>query len=217
MTPPAPSPRAESARVPVALLRLLVAAAVLVAVIATAVDTASQTPLNPFNFFGFFTIQSNIVLAVVLGATAVLALRRRPAPGGLVLVRGAFTGYIIIVGLVYNTLLTDVAGGVALPWANTVMHVLFPVYGLLDWLLLADRPPLPWRRLWLVVVYPIVWLVVVLIRGATDGWVPYPFLDPATGYGQVSVFVVGIAVAFLASGALVWAMSRLRIVPVAGG
>ncbi|PPG70558.1 hypothetical protein C5C31_05115 [Rathayibacter rathayi] len=211
MTPPSPSSRAEAARVPVALVRLVVAAAVLLAVIATAVDTAARGPLNPVNFFGFFTIQGNILLAVVLAVTAMFALLRRPTPVRVTLARGACTGYIVVVGLVYNTLLTSVAGGVALPWANTVMHVLFPIYGLLDWLLVADRPALPWRRLWLVVVYPILWLAVVLIRGATDGWVPYPFLDPATGYGRVTVFVAAVAVAFLLSGALIWALSRVRI------
>ena len=32
-----------------------------VAVIATVVDTATRAKINPFNFFGFFTMQSNII------------------------------------------------------------------------------------------------------------------------------------------------------------
>ncbi|SMH32279.1 FAR-17a/AIG1-like protein [Rathayibacter oskolensis] len=195
-------------RMGITAVRIVVALTVLAAVVATAVDTASRTPLVPVNFFGFFTIQGNILLAVTLLITALAGRRAGPV---LALVRGATTSYIVVVGLVYNTLLVGLAGGVALPWANTVMHLLFPVYGLLDWLLVADRPPLPWRRLWIVLVYPVLWLVVVLIRGATDGWVPYPFLDPATGYGTVAVYVVIIAIAFLLSGALVWALSRVRV------
>ncbi|MBO0984542.1 Pr6Pr family membrane protein [Rathayibacter sp. SD072] len=198
-------------RTAVALVRIVVALTVLAAVVATALDTASRTPLIPWNFFGFFTIQGNILLAAILLATGGLSLARRPQSGGLVLARGAATGYIAIVGVVYNLLLAGLAGGVALPWANTVMHVLFPLYGVLDWLLVGDRPPLPWRRLWVVVLYPVVWLVVVLVRGATDGWVPYPFLDPANGYGSVAVYVAAIAVAFVLAGALAWANSRLRI------
>jgi len=198
-------------RTAVALIRIVVALTVLAAVVATALDTASRTPLIPWNFFGFFTIQGNILLAVILLVTAGLSLARRPQSGGLVLARGAATGYIAIVGVVYNLLLAGLAGGVTLPWANTVMHVLFPLYGVLDWLLVGDRPPLPWRRLWVVVLYPVAWLVVVLVRGATDGWVPYPFLDPANGYGTVAVYVAAIAVAFVLAGALAWAISRLRI------
>ncbi|KQQ05078.1 MULTISPECIES: Pr6Pr family membrane protein [unclassified Rathayibacter] len=205
MTPPATA----TSRRGVAALRIVVALTVLAAVVATAVDTASRTPIVPVNFFGFFTIQGNILLAAILLITAVTGR-------SLSLARGAATSYIVVVGLVYNTLLVGLAGGVALPWANTVMHLLFPIYGLLDWILFADRPPLPWRRLWIVIVYPIVWLVVVLVRGATDGWVPYPFLDPAGGYGTVAVYVVLIAVAFLLSGALIWALSRVRLLRARG-
>lgn len=208
MTQPSPAGGTRAGSAPVAVIRIVAALAVLSAVTATFLDTATRSPIDPFNFFGFFTIQGNILLAVVL---LIAALRRRRESSGLVLVRGAATSYIVVVGLVYNTLLTGLAGGVALPWANTVMHLLFPIYGLLDWLLVADRPPLPWRRLWLVLVYPLVWLIVVLVRGATDGWVPYPFLDPANGYGSVAVYVVIVAVAFLLSGALVWALSRVRL------
>ena len=35
--------------------------------------------------------------------------------------------------------------------------------------------------MWLHVLYPVVWIAVVLVRGATDGWVPYPFLNPEQG------------------------------------
>lgn len=50
------------------------------------------------------------------------------------------------------------------------------------------------------------------IRGATDGWVPYPFLDPATGYGSVILYSVAILAAVLVVGAIVWALSRVRII-----
>ena len=212
MTQSSPAPGARGIRIPVALLRLAVALLVLAAVVGTALDTASRTPIVPVNFFGFFTIQGNILLALVLLITAAVSLGGRAQGPLLTLVRGAATSWILVVGIVYNTLLIGTAGGVTLPWANTVLHVVFPLYGLLDWLLVADRPALPWRRLWVVTVYPIVWLVVVLVRGATDGWVPYPFLDPANGYGSVAVAVLIVAVAFVASGALVWALSRLRLI-----
>ena len=75
----------------------------------------------------------------------------------------------------------------------------------LDWLLIGDRKRLPLSRLWLVLIYPATWLTVVLIRGATDGWVPYPFLDPANGYGSIAIVCVGICVAMLLVGLVfVW-------------
>jgi hypothetical protein len=44
--------------------------------------------------------------------------------------------------------------------------------------------------------------------------VPYPFLDPAQGYGVVAIYVVGIAVSITLLGILVVGMSRLRLVKV---
>jgi hypothetical protein len=47
------------------------------------------------------------------------------------------------------------------------------------------------------VIYPLAWTVLTLIRGALDGWYPYPFLDPANGgYGALVTTTVGIVVGF---------------------
>jgi hypothetical protein len=186
-----------------------VALLILAAVVATMVDVASRTTLNPFNFFGYFTNQSNLILAVVylLSALAPTALGE-PARS---LLRSAATTYIVIVGIVYATLLAPLgaAGGVPVPWANFVLHVVTPIYGIVDWFVFRDHIRLTLGQLWLVLVYPAVWTVVVLIRGTTDGWVPYPFLDPAQGYGVVAVYCVGILVVFFLIGALVFWTSRV--------
>lgn len=200
----------------VAVLRVAAGVAGLAAVAATFIDTASRVPINPFNFFGYFTLQSNVITAVVMIAAGLATFRARKQGVTLVLARACVTTYIAIVGIVYNTLLvgTEGGGGVSLPWANFVLHVAIPIYVALDWLLFADRPPVSWRRFGIVLVYPIVWIVVVLVRGATDGWFPYPFLDPALGYGVVALYCVGIAVAIGVVGAVVWGVSRLRIIRV---
>lgn len=193
------------------VVRLITVLGVVTAIVATFFDTASRTPINPLNFFGFFTMQSNIITAFVLLVAAVIELGRRSNPGWLVPVRAAATTYMVVVGIVYNLLLAGLAGGVDLAWANWVLHVAFPVYAFLDWLLNSDRHRLPFTTIGLILVYPLTWCAVVLVRGATDGWVPYPFLDPATGYGSVALYVVLIAVAFTIFGALIIAISRLRL------
>lgn len=55
-----------------ATVRIGVVAVVVLAVVSTFLDTASRTTINPFNFFGFFTMQSNIMAAVILLLAAVL-------------------------------------------------------------------------------------------------------------------------------------------------
>lgn len=201
-----PSARTGSLRRTASVLRLVAAVAVIAAVTSTFLDTSTRSPVNPFNFFGFFTIQSNLIAAALLAATALMSLRRRRIPATLVILRAAATTYMVVTGIVYNTLLTGLAGGIDLAWANTVLHVVFPVYCLLDWLLFPDTFRIPLRKLGYVAAYPLVWLAVVLVRGATDGWVPYPFLDPSQGYGAVALYAVGIAVAIVGVGALVFTL-----------
>jgi len=92
------------------------------------------------------------------------------------------------------------------------MHVWFPIYIALDWLLAPGRPRLRWSALGVVVSYPLAWLAFTLIRGAVDGWYPYPFLDPATGWMSVLLYILVITgfVVGVASLALWW--SRVRTV-----
>jgi hypothetical protein len=202
-----------------AIVRMLFAVLGAVAVIVTFTSTAAVSTINPFNFFGYFTIQSNIAFICVLGVVAVRGFLGRPSSTALAIVRSCVATYMIIVGIVYNTLLTNVDVSIHVPWANFVLHTVLPAYALVDWLVFGDRPPLPWRRYWLVLVYPIVWLGVVMIRVATDGFFFYPFLnfrDPKYGGGGVALYCVIIAVAFALFGAAIWGISRLRILAPRG-
>ena len=194
------------------LLRLAAAALSIAAILTTFLSTAARTSINPFNFFGYFTIQSNIFTAVMLLIVGLVSVAGRRRSAKLDLAYAAATSYIVVVGIVYNTLLTGLPGGIDVPWANTVLHLIVPIYVAIDWLLFGDRRRLAVKRLWTILVYPIVWLVVVLIRGATDVWVPYPFLDPAHGYGSVAVYCVIIAIAIAAVGWLVLWYSRIRVI-----
>ena len=196
----------------IAVIRLAAVVLGVVAIIATFADTATRATINPFNFFGFFTMQSNIIWLIVTAITGIVVLRGRKQSSLLLLARGCATAYMILVGVIYNALLAGQEGGVALDWANNVVHIILPIYAVLDWILFADRPALAWKHLWASLIYPMVWVVVVLIRGATDGWVPYPFFNPATGYGLVFTYVLAIAVLTVVTAAIVWALSRLKLV-----
>jgi hypothetical protein len=75
----------------------------------------------------------------------------------------------------------------------------------------GDRHPLRWRLLWIVLAYPAIWLLVVLARGATDGWVPYGFLLPENGASSLILHIVALLCAVMIAGVLVWWGSRLSI------
>lgn len=197
------------------VLRALVALLVVVAVSAQW-SASVATPVYRFvNFFGYFTIQSNLImtLALVVGVVTVLspAAASRWTDG----LRGAATAYIATTGVVYNLLLTDAGLGssASLPWASDVMHKVLPLYAVLDWIVFRDRAPIPWSRLPLFLAYPLAWTIVVLVRG--QDFVPYPFLDvERLGGGVVAAYCVGIAVFIAGASALAIAATRFAFVRV---
>jgi hypothetical protein len=196
-----------------AAFRILAGIAIVVAIVGQFLKSSSLTTVNPFNFFGYFTIQSNIIAAVAFFASATFILARKAQPSWVIYLRALATVVMAIVGIVYNTLLADqnLEGSFNLPWSNDILHIWIPLYAVLDRLLYGDRKDLQFSKLWYMLIYPIVWLGVILVRGATDGWVPYPFLDPATGYGKVAVYCLVIAAVTILFGYGVYALSRVRI------
>jgi len=213
-------------------LRLVAAATITVAVVAqfittvrTAISQDRDVATTIANFFSFFTILSNIVGALALLA-AVVWFWMRPhheqrEPAGVALGLAAATSYLFITGVVYNLLLRGYpTSDDHVAWANEIVHVVAPLFLLLDLFLAPTRRALPWRAVIVILAVPIAWIGYTLVRGPlvidpTDGvafWYPYPFLDPngINGWGGVGAYVVGIATAFVVVGSLVVWVGRLR-------
>ena len=118
-----------------------------------------------------------------------------------------------VVGIVFSVLLRDVDLGSLLPWVNFVLHYVMPCLVVLDWLLQPPNGTLGTTQLFYIQVFPTLYLAYVLVRGASVGWYPYPFLNPANvgGYVGVAAYVIGIAVTFFVVG---WSLldlgNRLR-------
>lgn len=161
---------------------------------------------SPFDYFGYFTNQTNLLASVIMIVTGWLTLVRRTSPPLLSVLRGVATAYLLVVAVIYNLLVPGT--GSAPPWVSFLLHLAFPLYLVLDWLLIGDRPRLRWRKLWILFPYPAAWLGVVLWRGATDGWVPYGFLLPERGAAFLIAHVVGLVLAVAVAGLLVWGVSR---------
>lgn len=161
---------------------------------------------NPFDYFGYFTNQTNLLGSALVATSGVLMLLGRPTPPWLSTARAVLTACLVVVAVVYNGLIPGT--GSAPAWVSPVLHVWFPLFALLDWLIVGDRSPLRWQSLWLVLPYPLLWLAVVLVRGATDGWVPYGFLLPERGAASLLAHCAGMLVALVVAGPLVWAGSR---------
>ena len=221
-------------RIGFAVFRLVGAAAIAAAVVGQLltslaywrdVDGIADPTIQVVNFFSFFTIESNLlaVVALVIGAVVLLA-GRGPDPRWFAVLRLCAATYMVTTGVVYNLLLRgiELPQGSTLPWSNEILHVVGPLWLLIDWCFAPGRRPLAWRSVWVVIVFPVVWAGYTLIRGplthdavlGRDYWYPYPFLNPnlaPAGYWSVALYIVLIAALIgLTALAAVWLSRRAR-------
>ena len=192
--------------------RIIVGLLTLTALVVQLVYLAQLGFFNPVNYFSYFTNLSNVFLSVVfLVGAAFLIQRREPTPTGEI-IRGASVAAIIIVGIVYGVLLSGEDLGHLMPWVNVVLHIVTPLAGIADWLLLPPKHTLRYQQLGYWLIYPLAYIIYALIRGAIVGFYPYFFVNPALagGYGGVALYCLGVFVTFLVVGAgLVYLANRL--------
>lgn len=207
----APSPFRRT----VGILRLAIGLLVLAALVTQIADEVVFRSFIPGEYFSYFTIESSMMNVVVLLVGGALALRWRADTELFTSVRVAIFSYAVVTGAVYNVLLRNIPGdgGHEAPrWCNEVMHVWVPIFIVLDWLIVPGGVRVPWKRLWLVVSYPLAWLAFTMVRGAITGWYPYPFLEPGgpNGIPGVLIYVVAIAAFIVGLASAAIGYSRLR-------
>lgn len=164
----------------------------------------------PANFFSFFTVQSNLLAAVILLSGAVLLLKSKQPRAWYDMFRGAATLYMLVTGIIFALLLSGLDPGVltAVPWDNTVLHYIMPIVVFVDWLLDPPRRRIAFKRALVWLVYPVAYLFYTLLRGHIVGWYPYPFLN-AENKGYTSVLLTSVGVAFVVAG-LAWLVTKTR-------
>ena len=215
------------------VLRLTMAGAIVAAIVAQLVQsisgavTAGRDLVTIIaNFFSFFTILSNAASAIVLATAAIwyFSQGRRASvePRWLAFLLAAVTTYMLVTGMVYNTLLRGIAlePGSIVAWSNEILHLIGPLFLLADLFLGPFRRALPWRTITGIVIFPLMWVGYTLLRasfitnpGTGDPyWYPYPFLNPnnAGGWGSVVVYVIMIALAIIAVAVVVVWVGRRR-------
>jgi hypothetical protein len=98
---------------------------ILAAIVAQASVLVDAGAFDPSRFFAFFTIQSNLIAAVVLAALAIRS--DRPRGPLLEAARGAATLYLTITFWVVILLLSNVDVQLGLVWVDVVLHKVAPV------------------------------------------------------------------------------------------
>jgi multidrug transporter EmrE-like cation transporter len=148
------------------------------------------------NAFVFFTIQSNLLVAL---AALLLALKLTRGSTAFAVLRLTGLVAITVTGIVFHVALAqtlDLKSWDAV--GNELVHTVVPVMAVVGWLLIGPRSLVSRRIAWLSLIFPVWWLAFTLIRGAIAHWYPYPFVDVTQlGYGRVAVNCVWVALLFL--------------------
>lgn len=143
-------------------------------------------------YFTFFTILSNLMVAAIYLSDLVnwrwLAWWRAPW------VRGMMAGAIVLVMLVYHFLLFGLADfDIWFTIADRILHYVDPTLYALWWLLFQPHGKLRWADLPKMLIYPSIYVIWAMARGAVVNEYPYPFLAAdKLGYAQVLVNCVGV-------------------------
>jgi hypothetical protein len=172
--------------------------------------------LGTLRFFSFFTILSNLLVAL----TTTFALPSTPSRFADFFtsprVRGVTALCIGITLGIYFALLASTWAPQGAQWlADVTLHYAVPVLYLVWWATCISHGQLAWPDVLRWAMFPLVYLVFILLRGAWLHEYPYPFIDvDALGAGVVARNAAGIGALFLVFGVALVAVDRWLRRPV---
>lgn len=169
------------------------------------------------HLYGWFTIWSNTAVALIAGHVGLIGRAKGPAHPALL---AASVAWILVVGVVYNTLLVGLNHPPTLlrQIIDFVFHRFSPVAWPIWWLYLRPAGRLEWWHLWAVLPLPLAYCLFALGMGAQTGRYPYSFIDAnLLGWGQMVINIIGLAGLFVATMAVaIWWDRRAVRVPLKG-
>lgn len=164
--------------------------------------------LTLINFFSYFTTEATLLIA--LGLTVFCT---RPQADQFLTrpsVQTALAVYIIMVGGVYAVLLRSLWEPQGLQiLTNIVLHYVIPFLYPLYWLVFLPKGSLRWSNPAWWLVYPVLYFLYSMLRGAVSGTYLYPFFDvPRLGVGRAWLNATGLLAIFFCLGLVLTAIDR---------
>jgi hypothetical protein len=204
---------AAKLRKPYLLLLAVIAWCALIlqtALVIKTVVAGGQSPLiGIVNTFSYFTVLTNLLVSIVCTASV---LRDRP---GTFLTRpstlSAVAVYIFVVGLTYSLLLRSLWSPTGLnAVADISLHDVVPILYTLYWIFFVRKGTLRWSQPLSWLIYPLLYVIYCLVRGARIGFYPYHFADPILlGYPRALANTAFLLIGFWLLGLLAVAIDRM--------
>ena len=186
------------------MLRVTLRVGLVLAVVVALIVVATSTRSGLLWRLSTFTYQAN-----VLAAAYYLWSLAWPRADVRVGIRGAMVLYVLIAGVIWNLFLTGHSMGYT-P-ANMLLHIVFPLLALTDWLLVGrDHERVRWWQPVAWLAYPAAYLALaLLVLNHVGRRAPYYFLDPGTiGTASVVMNICVLAGSALALGYTLLAINR---------
>lgn len=168
---------------------------VIVSAIAGTVMSASagrNSFMGGSRVFMYFTIQSNIAIALISLIGFCLLMREKAVSEAWYVVKLAGTVSITLTGVVFAVLLAPILGEAAWSVPNTLTHLIVPLAAVADFFVTVSGAEIKRRNVMYVIIPPLLYAVYAGI-GYVNGWefakgqiYPYFFLNwgsPAGAFG----------------------------------
>lgn len=137
-----------------------------------------SVPERIIRYFSFFTILTNMIVAVTTSSIAFFPASRPCRFLAKPTSQASVATYITIVGLVYSLFLRSVWDPVG--WqavADHLLHDAIPLAYVIYWIAFAPKSGIGWSDAFKWLAYPIAYVSYSLTRGAIVDWYPYWFVD----------------------------------------
>ena len=137
-------------------------------------------PLLPalIKFFSYFTILTNLLVAICFTYLYFNKESRIKTWFSKAKTLKAINVYILVVGLIYNLVLRPLREAKGLEiLADELLHAVVPLLFIIFWVFFVEKSRLKWKDAFAWLIYPFVYLIYSLIRGAIIKQYPYFFID----------------------------------------
>lgn len=155
-------------------------------------DAGRRSFMGGSTVFMYFTIQSNIAIALICAIGLCLFAKNKPVGNAWYVVKFVGTISITLTGVVFGFVLAPTLGAYAWNLQNTLTHLVVPVAAVIDFFVVAASVEIKRKNMIYVIIPPILYAIYAGI-GYVRGWefaeginYPYFFLNwgsPAGAFG----------------------------------
>ncbi|MBA2746079.1 MAG: Pr6Pr family membrane protein [Flavisolibacter sp.] len=136
----------------------------------------TSIPEAIIRFFSFFTILTNTLVAIYFTCIVFIKNQEKAInkPGLLT----AITMYIIMVGSVYQIALRQIwqPKGIQMV-VDELLHSIMPILVTIFWFMYETTRSVKYSQILKWAIYPLIFLIFILVRGSFSNFYPYPFVD----------------------------------------